>query len=105
MFSGNGSDSGRLLCAVADMVKDYSLPTTPEPSAAASSLAAAASQDEGGNAGEQDQGGNAGRRGKRGRRSNLHSLPSPLKRPRDAAAPGDYSSLGIVRGRLARSHP
>lgn len=71
------------------MVKNYSLPTTAAAAAAPSSKAPAAAQDEGGKADEQDQGGNAGRRGKRGRRSHLHSSPSPVKRPRDAVAPGD----------------
>ncbi|CAL8466338.1 g5874 [Coccomyxa elongata] len=78
---------------VANMVKNYSLPTTAAAAAGPSSKAPAGAQDEGGNAGKQDQGGNAGRRGKRGRRSHLHSSPSPVKRPRDAVAPGEGMTL------------
>ncbi|BDA51301.1 hypothetical protein COCOBI_18-1780 [Coccomyxa sp. Obi] len=81
---------------VANMVKNYSLPTKAAAAAAASSKAPTTAQaQEGGNAGEPDQGGNADRRGKRGRRSNLQSSPSPVKRPRDAVAPGE----GIGRDR------
>ena len=84
----SSSDMGEQLCAVEDMVKNYSLPATPAPSA--DGKAPTAAEDEGGNAGEQEPAGNAGRHGKRGRRSHLHSSPSPVKRPPDAVAPGDY---------------
>ena len=79
-------------------MKNYSLPASPAPSGAAGCEAPTAAQDEGGNAAEQEPAGNAGRHGKRGRRSHLHSSPSPVKRPPDAVAPGDYPymSVGIL---------